>query len=161
MLFYKPSLDRLGMTVNVRVVDAAQYENRLRQWDFDIIVASWAQSLSPGNEQRGFWSSQAADQPGSRNLIGIKNPAVDLLIERVIFTKDREDLVAATRALDRVAAVEFLRGAAMDLWQAAYRTLGSLWPSRNDAEIRGVGVPHDLVVGCSESGQSAATVLIR
>ena len=60
VLFYKPSLDRLGMTVSVRVVDAAQYENRLRQWDFDIIVASWAQSLSPGNEQRGFWSSQAA-----------------------------------------------------------------------------------------------------
>ena len=58
-------------------VDAAQYENRLRQWDFDIIVASWGQSLSPGNEQRGFWGSQAADQPGSRNLVGIKNPAVD------------------------------------------------------------------------------------
>jgi len=107
VLFYKPSLDRLGMTVNVRVVDAAQYENRLRQWDFDIIVASWAQSLSPGNEQRGFWSSQAADQPGSRNLIGIRNPAVDSLIERVIFTKDREDLVAATRALDRVLLWNF------------------------------------------------------
>ena len=107
VLFYKPSLDRLGMTVSVRVVDAAQYENRLRQWDFDIIVASWAQSLSPGNEQRGFWSSQAADQPGSRNLIGIKNPAVDSLIERVIFTRDREDLVAATRALDRVLLWNF------------------------------------------------------
>ena len=107
VLFYKPSLDRLGMTVSVRVVDAAQYENRLRQWDFDIIVASWAQSLSPGNEQRGFWSSQAADQPGSRNLIGIRNPAVDSLIERVIFTRDREDLVAATRALDRVLLWNF------------------------------------------------------
>ena len=107
VLFYKPSLDRLGMTVNVRVVDAAQYENRLRQWDFDIIVASWAQSLSPGNEQRGFWSSQAADQPGSRNLIGIRNPVVDSLIERVIFTRDREDLVAATRALDRVLLWNF------------------------------------------------------
>jgi microcin C transport system substrate-binding protein len=102
VLFYKPSLERLGMTVNVRVVDAAQYENRLRQWDYDIIVASWGQSLSPGNEQRDFWSSAAADQPGSRNLIGIKNPAVDTLIERVIFTKDRDDLVAATKALDRV-----------------------------------------------------------
>jgi len=102
VLFYKPSLERLGMTVNVRVVDAAQYENRLRQWDYDIIVASWGQSLSPGNEQRDFWSSPAADQPGSRNLIGIKNPAIDALIERVIFTKDRDDLVAATKALDRV-----------------------------------------------------------
>jgi microcin C transport system substrate-binding protein len=107
VLFYKPSLERVGMTVNVRVVDAAQYENRLRQWDFDIIVASWAESLSPGNEQRGYWSSQAADQPGSRNLIGIKNPAIDTLIERVIFTKDREDLVAATKALDRVLQWNF------------------------------------------------------
>jgi microcin C transport system substrate-binding protein len=107
VLFYKPSLERMGMTVNVRVVDAAQYENRLRQWDFDIIVASWAESLSPGNEQRGYWSSQAADQPGSRNLIGIKNPAIDTLIERVIFTKDREDLVAATKALDRVLQWNF------------------------------------------------------
>jgi microcin C transport system substrate-binding protein len=107
VLFYKPSLQRVGMTVNVRVVDSAQYENRLRQWDFDIITASWGESLSPGNEQRGFWSSQAADQPGSRNLIGIKNPAVDALIERVIFSTNREDLVAATRALDRVLLWNF------------------------------------------------------
>jgi len=107
VLFYKPSLERVGMTVNVRVVDAAQYENRLRQWDYDIIVASWGESLSPGNEQRGFWSSAAADQPGSRNLIGIKNPAIDTLIDRVIFTKDRADLVAATQALDRVLLWNF------------------------------------------------------
>jgi microcin C transport system substrate-binding protein len=102
VLFYKPSLERIGIAVNTRVVDSAQYENRLRQWDYDIVVASWGQSLSPGNEQRGFWSSTAADQPGSRNLIGIKNPAIDSLIDRVIFTKDRADLVAATKALDRV-----------------------------------------------------------
>ncbi len=102
-LFYKEnSLRRLGIDINVRTVDDAQYENRLRQWDFDVITASWGESLSPGNEQRGFWGSQAADQPGSRNLIGIKNPAVDALIERVIFAKSREELVAATRALDRV-----------------------------------------------------------
>jgi microcin C transport system substrate-binding protein len=102
VLFYKPSLERLGIGVTVRTVDDAQYENRLRQWDYDVVTGSWGQSLSPGNEQRGFWSSQAADQPGSRNLAGIKNPAVDALIERVIFTKDRDDLVAATKALDRV-----------------------------------------------------------
>jgi microcin C transport system substrate-binding protein len=107
VLFYKPSLERLGMTVNVRVVDSAQYENRLRQWDFDIIVASWGESLSPGNEQRDFWSSTAADRPGSRNLVGIKNPAVDAMIERVIFTKDRDELVAATKALDRVLLWNF------------------------------------------------------
>ena len=101
-LFYKPSLERLGVDVTVRTVDDAQYENRLRQWDFDVITASWGQSLSPGNEQRGFWGSQAADQPGSRNLVGIKNEAVDAMIERVIFAKSREELVAATKALDRV-----------------------------------------------------------
>jgi microcin C transport system substrate-binding protein len=107
VLFYQPSLQRLGMTVSVRMVDTAQYENRLRQWDFDVIVASWGQSLSPGNEQRGFWGSRAADIPGSRNLIGIKNPAVDLLIERVIFAKNRDELVAATKALDRVLLWNF------------------------------------------------------
>jgi microcin C transport system substrate-binding protein len=100
--FYKPSLERLGIEVTVRVVDAAQYQNRLRQWDYDIIVASWPQSLSPGNEQRDFWSSPAADTPGSRNFIGIKNPAVDSLIETLIFAKDRAELLAATKALDRV-----------------------------------------------------------
>jgi len=107
VLFFKPSLERLGMDVAVRTVDSAQYENRLRQFDFDIIVANWGESLSPGNEQRGYWGSQAADQPGSRNLVGIKNPAVDELINRVIFSKDRAELVAATHALDRVLLWNF------------------------------------------------------
>ena len=107
LLFFKPSLERLGMDVAVRTVDSAQYENRLRQFDFDIIVANWGESLSPGNEQRGYWGSQAADRPGSRNLVGIKNPAVDELINRVIFSKDRAELVAATHALDRVLLWNF------------------------------------------------------
>ena len=102
VLFYKPSLDRLGMVASVRTVDEAQFVNRERNWDFDIVTAVWGQSLSPGNEQRGFWGSQAADQAGSRNLIGIKNPAVDALIDRIIFAKNRDELVAATKALDRV-----------------------------------------------------------
>jgi len=102
MLFFKPSLERLGIAVSVRTIDPTQYENRLRSWDFDAVVSSWGESLSPGNEQREFWGSQAADMAGSRNIIGIKNPAIDKLIERVIFTRDREDLVAATKALDRV-----------------------------------------------------------
>lgn len=102
MLFFKPSLERLGIAVSVRTIDPSQYENRLRSWDFDIVVSSWGESLSPGNEQREYWGSQAADMAGSRNIIGIKNPAIDKLIERVIFTKDRDDLVAATKALDRV-----------------------------------------------------------
>jgi microcin C transport system substrate-binding protein len=107
VLFYKPSLERIGMAVNTRVVDSSQYENRLRQWDFDIITGSWPQSLSPGNEQRGYWGSQAADQAGSQNYIGIKNAAIDTLVDRVIFTKDRDDLVAATKALDRVLLWNF------------------------------------------------------
>ena len=100
--FYKPSLVRLGIDVTVRRVDDIQYKNRLRNFDFDIIIASWPQSLSPGNEQGDLWSSRAADTHGSRNYVGIKNPAVDALIERVIFAKSRGELVAATRALDRV-----------------------------------------------------------
>ena len=101
-LFYKPSLERLGIGVSVRTVDDTQYENRLRSWDFDIVIMTRGESLSPGNEQRGYWGSQAADQPGSLNWIGIKNPAVDAMIDAVIFAKSRDDLVAATHALDRV-----------------------------------------------------------
>jgi microcin C transport system substrate-binding protein len=107
VLPYKQPLERLGIQMSLRIVDDAQYENRLRQWDYDMIVGSWGQSLSPGNEQRGYWSSKAADQPGSRNLIGIKNPAVDTLIERLIFATNRADLVAATKALDRVLLWNF------------------------------------------------------
>ena len=107
VLRYKPSLERLGVAVSVRTIDPIQYENRMRSWDFDITVDSWGQSLSPGNEQRGFWGSPAADQAGSQNTVGIKNPGVDALIERVIFAKDREDLIAATKALDRVLLWNF------------------------------------------------------
>jgi len=101
-LFYKPSLERLGITVSVRTVDEPQYENRLRGWDFDVITYAWGESLMPGNEEVGYWGSQAADQPGSENVIGIKNPAVDAMIEQVVFAKNRADLVAAAKALDRV-----------------------------------------------------------
>ncbi|MGY4327734.1 ABC-type oligopeptide transport system substrate-binding subunit [Bradyrhizobium sp. LB7.2] len=101
-LFYKPSLERLGIAVSVRTVDPTQYENRTREWDFDVVTNSWGESQSPGNEQREFWSSKSADIAGSRNITGIKNPAVDKLIERVIYATGRDDLVAATKALDRV-----------------------------------------------------------
>jgi microcin C transport system substrate-binding protein len=106
-LFYKPSLERIGVTASIRVVDDAQYQNRLRSFDFDMIIDQWGESLSPGNEQREYWGSQTADVPGSRNTIGIKNPAIDALIDRVIFAKDRSELVAATRALDRVLLWNF------------------------------------------------------
>jgi microcin C transport system substrate-binding protein len=101
-LFYKPSLERLGIDVTVRTVDEAQYENRLRTWDFDIIIYAWGDTLLPGNELSGYWSTEAADQPGSDNIIGIKNPAVDAMIQRIILAKNRGDLVTAARALDRI-----------------------------------------------------------
>jgi microcin C transport system substrate-binding protein len=102
VLFYKNSVERIGIDVTVRPVDEAQYENRLRQWDYDIITNVWQESLSPGNEQRYYWGSQAADQPGALNYGGIKNPAIDTLIDRVVFAKSRAELVAASKALDRV-----------------------------------------------------------
>jgi microcin C transport system substrate-binding protein len=102
VLPYKQTLERLGIGVTLRLVDAAQYQSRLRSFDFDIVTGGWAQSLSPGNEQRNYWGSAAADRPGSRNLAGIKDAAVDALIDRVIFAADRAELEAATRALDRV-----------------------------------------------------------
>jgi len=102
VLFYKPSLERLGISVSVRTVDEAQFINRERNWDYDSITVVWGQSLSPGNEQRDFWGSQAADRNGSRNYAGIKDAGIDALIERVIFAKDRAELVAVTKALDRV-----------------------------------------------------------
>jgi len=102
LAFYKPSLDRLGINVTVRTVDDAQYQNRIRAWDYDIIIWQWRQSLSPGNEQRDFFGSAAADRAGSANYVGIKNPAVDALIERIIYAKSRAELVAACKAMDRV-----------------------------------------------------------
>ena len=95
------------MTVNVRTVDPTQFINRLRDWDFDITTYGWPNSLSPGNEQRGFWGSQAADQSGSDNLGGIKNPAVDAMIDQVVFAKTRPDLEAAVKALDRILLWNF------------------------------------------------------
>jgi microcin C transport system substrate-binding protein len=101
-LFYKPALERAGIAVSVRTVDEAQYENRLRGWDFDIITYAWGESLLPGNEQHDYWGSQAADQPGAENVIGIKNPAVDAMIDKVVNAKTPEELTAATHALDRI-----------------------------------------------------------
>ncbi|NYZ15270.1 ABC transporter substrate-binding protein [Azospirillum sp. RWY-5-1] len=96
------NLERAGIQAAIRVVDSAQYQNRTDNFDYDMIIASFAQSLSPGNEQRDYWNSARADQPGSRNLIGIKDPVVDELIEKLIQAPDRDSLIAHTRALDRV-----------------------------------------------------------
>lgn len=99
---YKEQLELLGVSVSVRTVDAAQYERIQESHDYDMIVASWGQSLSPGNEQRDFFGSEFADARQSRNYAGIKNPAVDELISKIILAPDRKALVAAVRAMDRV-----------------------------------------------------------
>lgn len=99
---FMDSLRRLGIQTSIRVVDNSQYLDRLNNFDYDVMMIVTPQTQSPGNEQRDFWSSSAADTPGSRNYSGIKNPAIDKLIDRVVFAKDRDELVAATHALDRV-----------------------------------------------------------
>ena len=96
------NLKRLGVEATIRVVDSSQYQRRTDTFDFDIVIGSFGQSLSPGNEQRDFWGSAAAARKGSRNLIGIKDEAIDELIDKVIFAEDRAALITACRALDRV-----------------------------------------------------------
>ncbi|RWA71465.1 extracellular solute-binding protein [Mesorhizobium sp.] len=96
------NLRKIGVDATLRIIDQTQYINRVNNFDYDVITSILQQSESPGNEQRDFWSSKAADTPGSRNYSGIKNPVVDALVDRIIFATDRDDLVAATHALDRV-----------------------------------------------------------
>ncbi len=99
---FAQNLRRLGVNAQVRTVDPAQYQERIINFDFDMIVGLWGESNSPGNEQREFWGSAAADTPGSQNLIGIKDPVIDALIDEVVAAPDRAQLVARVRALDRV-----------------------------------------------------------
>ena len=102
ILAYIEDLKLLGVKATVRVVDASQYKRRDDDRDFDIVVDNMSQSLSPGNEQRDFWGSASADAKGSRNTVGIKNPAIDKLVEKIVFAANRDELVASTRALDRI-----------------------------------------------------------
>ena len=99
---YVQNLQRLGITASVRTVDSSQYFNRMIAFDYDMIVHVWGESESPGNEQREFWGSIAADQSGSSNASGIKSEAIDSLIETLVAAPDRESLVTRTHALDRV-----------------------------------------------------------
>ena len=101
VLPFQRNLARLGITMSVRMVDTSQYLERLRGFDFDMIVTSFPQSLSPGNEQRSFWHSASADLPGSRNYCGIKDPAIYRLVDLVIAAPDRESLILRCKALDR------------------------------------------------------------
>ncbi len=105
---FAKNLKRLGITMQVRTVDAAQYVARLEKFDFDMIVSSWGQSISPGNEQRVLWTTQAAQTPGSRNYAGLENKVVDALVENIIVARDRKSLNSSVRALDRVLQWQFL-----------------------------------------------------
>ncbi|MFO2463633.1 extracellular solute-binding protein [Pseudomonas sp. 15FMM2] len=102
LLPFKRNLADLGINLEIRRVDVSQYINRLRSRDFDMLVGSFPQSSSPGNEQREFWKSSSADNPGSRNYIGLKDPAIDQLVEELIDADSRKSLVAHAKALDRV-----------------------------------------------------------
>jgi microcin C transport system substrate-binding protein len=104
----------------VRTVDSAQYKGRLDKFDFDMIVGSWGQSASPGNEQRDSWGSEAADRNASRNLSGVKNPVLDELIDLVISAPDRKSLVTRVRALDAVLQRQHL---VIPQWHTPYDRL--------------------------------------
>ncbi len=95
-------LAKLGIKARIRVVDSAQYQSRLKDYDFDMIQFTWPSSLSPGNEQLFRWSSKVADDPGSYNYAGVKNPAADAMIAAMLAAESNEDFVSSVRALDRV-----------------------------------------------------------
>lgn len=101
VLPFQRNLARLGITMNVRLVDTSQYLERLRSFDYDMIVSSFGQSVSPGNEQRFMWHSSSATMPGARNYCGIQSPAIDALVDLVIAAPDRASLVLRCKALDR------------------------------------------------------------
>lgn len=102
ILPFTQNLKRIGVECKFRVLDSTQYINRMQSFDFDMTTTVYAQSDSPGNEQREYWTSAKADVIGSRNYIGIKNPAIDILVDKLISAQSREELIVATRALDRV-----------------------------------------------------------
>nr|MCS5598068.1 ABC transporter substrate-binding protein [Alphaproteobacteria bacterium] len=116
------NLERIGIQASFRIIDPAQYQNRVSSFDFDMIMGTIAQSESPGNEQRDFWSSVKADMQGSRNYIGIKNPVIDEIIEEIIQAPSREDLVIRTRALDRILLANHyvIPQWYLDKWRIAY-----------------------------------------
>ena len=99
----KRNFKKLGIQVSIRTVqDDSQYQKRLEEFDFDMVVTNFGSVISPGNEQKNWWSSEAADQPGTQNIIGVKNPVIDEIIDKLISARDREELVVYTKVLDRI-----------------------------------------------------------
>jgi peptide/nickel transport system substrate-binding protein len=101
-LLFSSQLKRAGISAQVRLADAVAYEARRIAFDFDMIQGRWDQSLSPGNEQAFYWASAAADAEGTRNYMGVKSPAIDALIAALLKAHERDEFIAAVRALDRV-----------------------------------------------------------
>ena len=137
---YIKNLAKLGIEAKIRTIDPTQYQNRVTNYDYDAIVMSFGQSLSPGNEQRDYWSSAAAERPGGRNYIGIKDKAVDALVEKLIFAKSRDALITATRALDRVLIANHY---IMPQWHAPHERL-AYWKALKRPEPmpkHGLGFP--------------------
>ncbi|MEO7135688.1 MAG: ABC transporter substrate-binding protein, partial [Vicinamibacterales bacterium] len=99
---WQTNLRSIGIEATIRSVDSAEYINRVRSRDFEMIYSGWSQSMSLGNEQNFFFGSESADDENSSNYAGIADPGVDALIEKIIFAKDRDELLAASAALDRV-----------------------------------------------------------
>lgn len=137
VLPYIRNLKRIGIAATFRVVDPSQYVARMNDFDFDMTVSGFGQSLSPGNEQRDFWGSAKADQPGSRNLIGIKNPVIDQLAEMIATAPSQEELVARTKALDRILLWNYyvVPQWYTNVWKVAY------WDHFERAKIQ---APYDL-----------------
>ena len=131
VLPFKRNLARLGIDARVRLVDTSQYINRLREFDFDIIVASWGQSESPGNEQRSYWSSQAAAAPGARNYIGIKDPVVE----------------TPRTVRDRIARAVDVLGEERVRWVHPDCGFWMLTPETADGKMRALGAGRDLYLG--------------
>ena len=124
-------LKRLGIAARIRVVDAAQYQARLTEYDYDMTVRLWAMSLSPGNEQRFYWGREGVTRPGTRNYPGLDSPAVEAAIDALLAARARPEFEAAARALDRALTWEV---PVISLWHAPASRIavraGHGWPER-------------------------------
>ena len=136
------------------MVDSAQYTRRLDGFDYDIIVGNFGQSNSPGNEQRDFWGSEAAGREGSQNFIGVKDKAIDKLVDHVIFAKDRAGAGRRHQRARPRAVVERFRGAAMVFAEGAHRLLGPLRPAV-DLACADARLPASVVVRQGACRQAA------
>ena len=152
VLPYQRTLAKIGIRLDIRVVDATQFVERTKTYDFEMISDVYPQSLAPGNELRENFGSAAADRPASSNRIGIKSPAVDALIEEVIYATDRAQVVAAARALDRVLMWSHTivpQWYNSDNWIVASSRMGrpARWPSQDPAWLVSWWIKPEAVSG--------------